>query len=93
MPDKLKVIAASPELFLKIFLNSKQQILKIGLSEKEMFSHLETLEMVCLAHTMLISNPFALTIFDGYLHSYYSAQEMNNSCMLPYLNPYLGHPE
>ena len=89
---KIQAIINAPELFLSVYSDALQALDGAwnDLSEERLFSSLETLEMVCILFSRLKSAPFHLTISEGYVLSRYSALDMEQTCLLPFCNPYLN---
>lgn len=85
---KIQAILKKPEIFFDTFFEALN-VLKVPVSEKELFQGLETLEIICHLHTKLYSMPHKLTLSQGYVHSKFSALDMEKTCLLPFCNPYL----
>jgi hypothetical protein len=87
---KLSAVLNNPELFIRKFLDSKELLKQIRGQSQKLFALLETLQLACELHTILLSGPFKLTIFNGYEHHQDSAKILDQHCCLPYCNPYFG---
>ena len=88
---KIQAVLNAPERF---FASYKDALTAIDVASGEMvasklFQALETLEIICTLHSRLDSAPFVLTLPQGYIHSKYSALDMEHTCLLPFCNPYL----
>lgn len=88
LSPKVQAVINEPELFFETYKDAINA-LEIPVTEQILFESLETLEIICYLHSKLYSDPFALTITDGYIHSTFSAQDLEKNCCLPYYNPYL----
>jgi len=89
-----KVLAAlqKPELFLETYKEAIKA-LEVPVPEQILFQSLETLEIICYLHSKVYSNPFVLSISQGYIHSKFSALDLLDVCLLPFCNPYLSFIE
>lgn len=85
---KIQALLKKPDIFFETFLEALN-VLRVAVSEKELFQGLETLEIICYLHTKLYSTPHRLTLSQGYIHSKFSAFDMEKICLLPFCNPYL----
>lgn len=85
---KIQALLKKPNIFFETFLDALN-VLRVAVSEKELFQGLETLEIICYLHTKLYSIPHKLTLSQGYVHSKFSAFDMEKTCLLPFCNPYL----
>lgn len=85
---KIQAVLKKPDIFLTSF-SEALNVLKTPVNEKELFQGLETIEIICEIHTRLYSTPYKLTISQGYIHSQFSALDMERTCLLPFCNPYL----
>lgn len=88
---KIQAVLNAPERFFATY----QEAVKIinatprETSPIELFQATETLEVICKIHSHLNSAPFILTLPQGYIHSKYSALDLERTCLLPFCNPYL----
>lgn len=89
---KVQAVINNPELFFETYIESLKA-LDVTVEQQILFESLETLEIICYLHSKIYSNPFVLTITQGYIHSSFSAQDLENICCLPYYNPYLSFIE
>lgn len=87
---KVRAIIDSPEIFYSTFQEALNGINSIC-EPQTLFGYMETLEMVCNLHTKLISEPFTLTLSQGYLINNFSALDLERNCILPYCNPYFDY--
>lgn len=88
---KIRAVLNAPERFfasyreaIKIINATPQEITPIKL-----FQAAETLEIICTLYSHLVSSPFILTLPQGFIHSKYSALDLERTCLLPFCNPYL----
>lgn len=85
---KVQAVLHRPEIFFETYMEALK-VLETPVKESMLFGGLETLEIVCYLYSKLYSDPFVLTISEGYRHSAFSAQDLIHICGLPYYNPYL----
>ncbi len=83
-----QIIFHNPERFKDTVRRAKEQVCEQGLSEREYFGCLETLEIVCKIYSKLYFDPFELTVHEGFLLESYSSLEMIKDCLVPAQNPY-----
>lgn len=86
-PKTLAVIN-NPEQFYTTYLEALDP-LHIPSSEQVLFQSLETLEIICCLFSKMYSEPFKLSIANGYIHSKFSAKDLLDMCLLQFCNPYL----
>ena len=88
---KMQAVLNAPERFFNSYINAVAIIDATSgeITPVNLFQAVETLEIVCALHSRLYSTPFALTLSEGYVHSKYSALDMERTCLLPFCNPYL----
>lgn len=89
---KIQAVINNPELFFETYIKSLKA-LDVTVEQQILFESLETLEIICHLHSKIYSSPFVLTITQGYIHSSFSAQDLEHICCLPYYNPYLSFIE
>lgn len=89
---KVMSVLQKPELFLETYKEAIKA-LETPVTEQILFQSLETLEIICYLHSKVYSNPFVLTISQGYIHSKFSALDLLDVCLLPFCNPYLSFVE
>lgn len=88
---KIQAVLNAPERFFNSYINAIATIDATPgeITPVNLFQAVETLEIVCALHSYLYSTPFVLTLPEGYIHSKYSALDMERTCLLPFCNPYL----
>lgn len=87
---KIQAVLQQPKLFIDTYINALE-VLDGAFEEitpNRLFESLETLEILCHLHSRLYSAPFTLTLPEGYIHSKYSALDLENNCLQPFCNPY-----
>lgn len=89
---KIQAVLQSPGVFFETYLEA-MKALEMPVSEQVLFQSLETLEIICHLYSKVYSNPFVLSISQGYIHSKFSALDLLDVCLLPYCNPYLSFIE
>lgn len=85
---KIRAVLQQPKTFLNTVFASLKNMDTV-VSDKVLFQSLETLEIVCHLHTKLCSNPYVLTLSQGFILSRFSALDMETNCLMPFCNPYL----
>lgn len=90
LKNKPKYIAVlnNPIFFKKMVLESASMLASHSLSKKEFFSYLETLQIFCSLYSDFISNPFNLTIQEGFEVNEVSSRELIENALNPSKNPY-----
>lgn len=88
---KIQAVLSAPDRFIVSYRDALTVIdgTWTEISASELFQAVETLEIICYLHSRLDSAPFVLTLPQGYIHSKYSALDMERICLLPFCNPYL----
>lgn len=89
---KVRAVLQKPDTFLETYKEA-MKALDTPVSDQVLFRSLETLEIICYLHSKIYSNPFVLTLSEGYVHSKFSALDLANICLLPFCNPYLAFIE
>ena len=85
---KYEAVANNPKYFKKSVLEAAIVLSSHSLTQKEFFSYLETLQIFCNMYSEYISNPFTLTIEDGFDVDEISSETMINNALNPSQNPY-----
>lgn len=85
---KIQAVLHESKMFLNTVYNSLKSF-DMAVSDKTLFQSLETLEIVCYLHTKLYSNPYKLTVTQGFILSEFSALDMECNCLMAFCNPYL----
>lgn len=83
-----QIIFHNSDMFKNTVQQAKKQLCEQGLTEREYFGCLETLEIVCEIYSKLYFAPFELTVHEGFLLESHSSFEMLKDCMVPAKNPY-----
>ena len=90
--DKLNpkyiAIKNNREYFIKNIKKAIESLSHHSCSQKDFFSYLETLQIFCNMYSKYISNPFVLTIEEGFDVDECSSLDLINNATNPALNPY-----
>ncbi len=86
---KVRAVLRNSETFFETY-EKAMKALETPVTEQVLFQSLETLEIICYMHSKVYSNPFILSISQGYIHSKFSALDLLDVCLLPFCNPYLS---
>lgn len=87
---KLLAIIRSPNQFMFQIDKSLKNICDLNTTSQGMFSAIETLNMYCYLYSLLYTQPFKLSIDEGFHRSNDSSKEMYMNSLLLYSNPYLN---
>ena len=85
---KLLAVKNNPSIFMRTFTEAINNIKFQNLNSETCFKYLETLQIICYLHTYLYTSPFELSIYEGYKHEQFSAEQLKRKCMQKYCNPY-----
>lgn len=96
IPDinfKYKAVLNNPNFFKKNVLNAVSILSAHSATKREFFSYLETLQIFCNMYSEFLSNPFSLTIQDGFDVNEVSSEMLINNALNPSKNPYYSFLE
>lgn len=85
---KYKAVLNNPQFFKKSVTDAVVALASHSISKKGFFSCLETLQIFCNLYSEFISNPFTLTIEDGFDVDEISSETLINNALNPAKNPY-----
>lgn len=89
IPIEVQWAINNPQEFLDRLKQAKDKLISPVNVPRELFSCLETLQIACEIYYYTKTAPFKLNISSGFIRSSESTDELLESCLLPYCNPYL----
>ena len=85
---KYRAVLNNRQFFKKSVADAVVALASHSVSKKGFFSCLETLQIFCNLYSEFISNPFTLTIEDGFDVDEISSETLINNALNPAKNPY-----
>lgn len=82
-------VVSAPDIFIGKVIEAKNNIINTKISEEELFSYIETLNIFCMIYCKLLPTNFTFSVEQGFHRSSSSAKEMLEHCLLKCSNPYL----
>lgn len=82
-------VVSAPDIFISKIIEAKNNIINTEISEEELFSYIETLNIFCMLYNKLLPTNFTFSVDQGFHRSSSSAKEMLKHCLLECSNPYL----
>lgn len=91
--DIEQAVIANEDLFVSLVTNAPLKIINQKISEQEMFTYMEQIEIACKLFSKYIYSPFVLSIQDGFLEPTMSIKELLTCVENKEKNPYISFLE